>query len=500
MQSQIESAALAPRAQPRWMSALTSANLLAGALILVIGLLYALTIRQGHEWGDDFSLYIHHAKNIAEGRPYADTGYLYNPYWPGYSPRAYPPVFPLLLAPVYALFGLNLGAMKLLVIAFFVASLVVIALAFRDALSTLALLALLALVGFNPFVWDFKDGVNSEWPFIFFVYLAMLAINRAYRSAEPARIPNGYVLVAGFAISLAYGTRTLGLLLLACLWLFELLRFRRPTWFGAKVTALVFAYVAVQRLFVQGESSYFDQLNGDFSFVVQNIEQYRYAFTMFWYKGLPALLRTPLFVLFALLAAFGYLVRLRRGITIFELFLPAYGAVIMLWPFYQGNRFLLPIVPLFAFYALYGVQSLVLPRLVWLRPVALVGLLAVTLGAYALQAPRLEYPAITHGVGTPEAADLFAYVRSSTQPDDVVIFQKARALSLYTGRPAASYHVTGDDAELWGFIQSVNAAYIVTSREAFFRDREFFNDFVARHGERLEQVYANGEFTVYQIR
>ena len=51
-------------------------------LILLIALFYGLTIRQGHEWGDDFAMYIHHAENIAAHRPYAATGYIYNPNGP----------------------------------------------------------------------------------------------------------------------------------------------------------------------------------------------------------------------------------------------------------------------------------------------------------------------------------------------------------------------------------------------------------------------------------
>ena len=40
---------------------------------------YLATIREGHDWGDDFSMYIRHAQNIAHGEPYAETGYIYNP-------------------------------------------------------------------------------------------------------------------------------------------------------------------------------------------------------------------------------------------------------------------------------------------------------------------------------------------------------------------------------------------------------------------------------------
>src|SRR6266404_7192237 len=92
-------------------------------LILTIGAFYIATIREGQVWGDDFALYIHHAKNIAYAHSYADTGYVYNPHYPVLGPKAYPPLFPLLLAPVYRVMGLNLTSMKVLNILFFLMAL-----------------------------------------------------------------------------------------------------------------------------------------------------------------------------------------------------------------------------------------------------------------------------------------------------------------------------------------------------------------------------------------
>src|SRR5262245_35441851 len=87
-------------------------------IISAVGIFYLTTIRQGHAWGDDFSMYISHSRNIVEGRPYADTGYIYNPK-KVVAPKTYPPVYPLILAPVYRLWGLNLTAMKMEVVVIF---------------------------------------------------------------------------------------------------------------------------------------------------------------------------------------------------------------------------------------------------------------------------------------------------------------------------------------------------------------------------------------------
>ena len=87
--------------------------LIISAVIILIGLFYTFTIRDGHNWGGDFSMYINHAKNIVEGIDYQDTGFIINLYGPIISPESYPPVFPLLLSPVYYFFNLNFTVMKI---------------------------------------------------------------------------------------------------------------------------------------------------------------------------------------------------------------------------------------------------------------------------------------------------------------------------------------------------------------------------------------------------
>src|SRR5438876_9591837 len=82
----------------------------------LIGLFYLATIRPGHAWGDDFAQYIHHARNLATGVPYAATGYIYNPYNPTTGPRTYPPGLPLLLAPVVKLTALELRPLTILIV------------------------------------------------------------------------------------------------------------------------------------------------------------------------------------------------------------------------------------------------------------------------------------------------------------------------------------------------------------------------------------------------
>jgi hypothetical protein len=121
-------------------------------LIMVVGVFHLTTIRNGQEWADDFGLYIMHAKNLVEGVNYQQTGYIFNPHMPLLGPKTYPPVFPLLLSPIYLLWGLNMTAMKIEIVALFVLALIAIFLAFKDQLPRSHLILLIALIGFNPYL------------------------------------------------------------------------------------------------------------------------------------------------------------------------------------------------------------------------------------------------------------------------------------------------------------------------------------------------------------
>ena len=62
----------------------------------------------------DYAQYYLHADALLHGRSYSDIGYIYTQYNPWIGPPAQPPGFPLTLVPIFALFGQNRTAIKLL--------------------------------------------------------------------------------------------------------------------------------------------------------------------------------------------------------------------------------------------------------------------------------------------------------------------------------------------------------------------------------------------------
>jgi hypothetical protein len=482
-------------------SAKTGREIAILALVLIlIGSFYTLTIRAGHFWGDDFAQYIHHAENIANHHPYADNGYVYNRFEPTYSPRTYPPVFPALLAPVVKLYGLNLEPMKVEEVLFFLTALVLIYFAFRRYLPFPYLLALIIILGLSPSFWDFKDLITSDFPFLALFYLGVILIRDSPRNASRWWL---WALLTGAVLYCAYGVRTIGLMILPGFAIYELARYRKITRFFVASVAVCIMLILLQRVvFSTAEASYADQFRPTIALSVANIRQYTGEFVSLWPRTAGVALSYFLFLAVTLLAVIGARDRFRQGITPLEPILAFYLALIIIWPGNQGLRFVMPLIPVYFFYALTGLSILFL-RFGKKAGVATTAALALLIAISYLGGYRhANFGSIPETTGLASFVDLCRYIDAYTDPQDVFVFNRARALSLFADRPATVYFFPGNPAsesEQWRFFQSSRARYIVASNE-FETDRNGLQPFLQRYAEYFEQVYKNTDFAMYRIR
>jgi 4-amino-4-deoxy-L-arabinose transferase-like glycosyltransferase len=469
---------------------------------VAIGLFFLMTIREGHVWGDDFSLYIRHAQNIAGGEPYAYSGYIYNPQNPVIGPRLYPPGFPLLLAPVVGAFGLDLRPMKMLVVAFFVGSLLVMISLFSRVLPTWYVTFLVLIVGLNPFFWEFKDQVLSDIPFLFFVLVSLLLFMQAEVGSDPARRVRLVVLcgVAGYA---AYATRTLGVTLIPCYLAHDLIRHRRIT-SNSIIAAAVFAALSgLQYVFWLHDRSYLDTLSNPFAAARQNGPAYLRTLADLWENGYSNVARRIVFLAATTLAAVGFVTSWRAPVSAVQLFPALYFAPVLVWPSYQGMRFLIPILPFYFCFCLLGVRSVAAAaeRL----GIAKKATLAVFLGAigvsYGARYTTLQFGHLPEGIGKPESTQLFEFVAASTGPEDVLVFSKPRALALMTGRRVSGPYHVADPCRLWQYMRSIGATYLITGPDSdpFNEEAVYLRQFAARFDSDLRRVMANRDLAVYRI-
>jgi hypothetical protein len=495
--------------------AMTKKAFVIAGLIAVLGGIHLATLRDGQEW-NDFSLYVAHARNIAEGRPYADTGYVYNPADPVLSPRTYPPIFPLLLVPVYLIWGMNLTAMKVWVVLLFMALLGVLACLFQKRLPFPYVLGCLVLFGLNPSVWQQKDRLLSETPFMLFAYLSLVLAEKAQEEASRRRAAI-WGLFSGLAAYLAFGTRTVGVVLVPSVLLYDWLRRRRLGTASVAITAAFLAGVIAQKCLLMVEGSYLDQLVFD-PILYARIAQSRVrAFGYYWENGYNDRVRLVLYACLLAPVCWAWLARQRdaagestvlralRGLTSYELFAAFNGLILVLWPAAEYNRrFLLPILPLFFLWVaegLHRLDALSLRRLE--KPLAAALALAVLL-SYLARYSSMNIGPISDGVGTPEAVALFEWVQKQTDADDVFLFPRPRAFALYTRRRSLAHHAADDVQRLALTLQKHGVTHLVVYHSSpfpvFQKSGRLVETLIAEEPSGFDKLYENPAFRVYRLR
>src|SRR5215813_1589407 len=177
-------------------------------------------LTNGHDWGDDFSGYVMQAKSITEGRPRdfieANRFTIEQSSVP-IGPLAYPWGFPALLAPFYAVFGLNMIALKSVGIICFLLFLLLLWSGFRKYHSDFWRLVLLCLFAINPMLLRFTDNILSDIPFLLVSTFSVLLIGRLVIERRRLISPACDQLLLGAAIAAAFFIRANGILLLITL-------------------------------------------------------------------------------------------------------------------------------------------------------------------------------------------------------------------------------------------------------------------------------------------
>src|SRR3990170_8610512 len=167
--------------------------------------------------GGDGPSYLILARSLVEGYGYADINI------PGAPPHTqYPPVFPLLLTPIYLAFGYNFLLSKLVIVASAVASLFVVRAFFSGHGGKLYGTFIAVLTGTNFFFLFYTNEIQSEIPYLFLSFLALLYASRHVPKPKAYQL----FLALPLLLALAYMTRMIGVTLVAAAFVTVLLALR----------------------------------------------------------------------------------------------------------------------------------------------------------------------------------------------------------------------------------------------------------------------------------
>lgn len=484
--------------------------LLAAVIIATVALAFhAFTLRTGQTWDGDYALYIMQARNVASGDPAADTHYIFNPE-NAIHPELYPPGLPILLAPVYALAGVDFEAMKWVGLLAWAGFVLVFARIAREYLPPRLALAGVGLIALHPYVWEIKDTIYAELPFLLFLYVALVLSDRL--GEERARSRRWW-LAAGLAltVSLACLTRTVGVLLFPVIGAAAVLRAR-----GFPRREEV-AAVAAAMLVIAGSRYWFPSDPGTYFSYFENFSVRGLVWAArdyAWSTGsliqstvLPwTTLERALTAGFFGLAAIGILARLRQRISVYDVFLVAYGAFLLIYPIrYEPVRYAMPIWPLLMLCALRGAEVLGgLLRATSQRfvPATIcVAMLAAFIAEYSMKA----YGPIENSVTDERAMEMFESVQRLVPTGAVLLARKPTILGLFTQRAAASWPRDFEsDEEFWAYAHQIGADYLVYDVYQFgdgeFDPEDRLIDFVRDNRRHLDLVFRNEWFRVFEFR
>lgn len=488
--------------------------LLAGTSILAFR-----SICPGMRWwgGDDYALYVQQARGLAEGRVREaielnefnvrhSTGFA--------GPVAGPWGYPVLLSGIYAVFGLDFYAMRVLNVAIFLLALAAVFIAARRFLSVAAALMLTALLGSNLYLLQFLNNIVTDVLYLFFVVLVLDCIGRSVVDHEP-RLDSlrGRVLLGGL-IFLASFVREEGaslLLVLLCAQIVESTRRAGRSlrgWREVGVTAapyVTFALVALaqSRWLRFGDGAHF------------NLLWYSLTHAAHWKRNLLAHFEAPseffggafpeiAYGFTIPLACRGVWLSFRRSYPI-VLFCALLLAGTTIWMPIQGCRFLIPALPFYLLFVLLGFARgdattvensegrTALHRVAmsgWGRAWALVMILMFARRSWR-EGPEFwrESP---YGTCEPSAQAMFRYVKEETAPASIVSCHLPRLLALMTRRRALK---VDDPAGLTA------CDYLVLSEFDAAYTRCLFGDSQGppATSTAFRCVFSNEAFRIYQV-
>ena len=434
----------------------TLVNTIALTVVVAGSAILAMSLhRNGHTTGDDFALYLRQARSLFDGdvgQVVADNRFTVISSGGAFSPIAYPWGWPLLLSPFVHLWGYDYARLKLLEVACFCVWLVLAHGIVRRRAGRLVAICIVAVVGTAPALLLHTDQLLSEYPHAAMVAAFIWWMDRIKVRHPLLAAPTGQLVVLGAIGAAAYNIRREAVILvavIAAVHVSELLMARRR---GAAVP-IPWKTVATPYAAFFGSIIFFQLLlpsmlmpdNGDSpSYVLDRMGDFTGVLTD--QLGLD---RHPAVgVLILVLAAIGMVVGCirRPQFDVPLAVLTILSAVTVSTHFRMVGRYYFQILPWLLYFAavalIAGIELLLRPReRRWAPAVAAVPLLFLV-GVHIKQLPDDVSAAQDFNRGgrqqigptDPTFDPVFAAVEQYTEPTAVIVFFRARLMTLYTDR------------------------------------------------------------------
>ncbi|MCK5581724.1 MAG: glycosyltransferase family 39 protein [Candidatus Omnitrophica bacterium] len=478
-------------------------SIIGAVLIGFFVMINIVTLKDGHNWGGDFSQYIIHARNIVEGKPYSSDIMVA-------LPVVCSPGFPLLLAPMVKVFGVNFVALKFLNVIFWYAGIFFLFLIFKKRVGQGLAMLLSGLLACSSFYFVFKQNVLSDLPFFCFVCLTMWLVDRYSRKDKKEIISEaGIVLAMSACVLIRYS----GIILFVSsifyfLFIQKNKRLALGLFLGLLATLVVeLSWIGYQpgpvSLFAKHPDVYLKLAVHNLGVVFQSCVWFflpgQMPVTSVLSNSLQTVMTWVSGVLFGGIVLLFIIKARKKELSFYGCFAFVYFVALVVWaaettPPENFARYLLPVVgyvPVFLFEQMSAWRKKD-ERVVKAVFVGLVFAFMV-LNVFNISA---VYGFDDDALFQKETQEMVAWVKNNTKPDDTLMFWRPRPLRLLTGRVCtAIWYPQYSNVHFLAQAQALKISYLI------FRKSEGAQ-FVAESENNpalVRPVWKNDEYKIFGL-
>jgi len=313
-------------------------------------------------------------------------------------------------------------------------------------------------------------------------------------------------ILIGVSIFLVTFLRATGILLLGCFLIVEFFRLlnHRRDWEAVKqivwdsfvvCVSFILLWGLNSILFPSGGDSYLSQYAGLSVETVRNsVVAYFNVYSLFFGEAIGWRYLCYVLVVFFLIGAWNHW----KEELFFLLFFGLWMIVHIAYPYWQGPRYIFPLLPIFIYFTFQGMKFVIqqLPEKYtqagyrtlysfW-SLIAIVFLFNSSLNAYI----NLQHDRAINGPFDQYSKEVYKYIREDTPANSVIIFFKPRVMVLMTDHPTIMSTECG---------RMLKGDYLVLSRKVG-RNQQIPPEEIDACHLPLDEVLKNSRFVVYEIQ
>ncbi len=472
-------------------------------LLLFLIPLFFINIKSSHDWGDDFAQYIHQAKNISEGISQNITGYIFNPDL-FLGPQAYPTGFPLLLAPIIKHYGFNFMVLNYIMTFFLVIASLFGFLFLRKHFSFLAAFFTTLIIAYNPIFLNFKTEIVSDLAFTSFLLASIYLIPKNKTIAT--------AILLGLILALLAHIRAIGLLVIFVFLIHELFleiplkefSFHRHQKTLISLFSFTLLYILL-KFALPCETNYpsFFEFNDLFYRINEHISYNFLALSYFFNIYEPktqyfiGVLASASLITFSTL---GYFYEWKEHrFNFINLFVLVYIASIAVFQFGDtGLRFISPILFFIFYYAILAIKKVLQPfNLNYKLASSVFGLILLFSYKPTIEKIIENQNIIVDGPCTDSSFETFSFIKSLQLTNEVIVFDKPRALALFTNTKSVALKNDLNKVELKKQLQKFKAKYVLLNSHF---SNEALSFYLVSDTINNQLVFTNSEYKLFKLK